>query len=155
MNIGDIVEQKGHTVIGVQQYETAAQMLSVVSEHNIGAVVVLDNTKVVGVCSERDVARALAKFGGHVLVEPVSGIMSTPVHTCSLTDSVSDVMEQMTDGHMRHMPVLENNTLVGLVSIGDVVAAHLNMFEFERRNLIARFEQSQRELAGLTGGHIR
>jgi CBS domain-containing protein len=102
------------------------------AERRIGALVVQGaDERVVGIISERDIVLALAEQGAGILDEPVSQFMTRRVVTCGLAETVASVMERMTSGKFRHVPVIEDNRLVGIVSIGDVVKHRLGQIEGE------------------------
>jgi CBS domain-containing protein len=132
MTVSAILKTKGADVITIEPIADLAAAIARLARHRIGALVVqgADN-RVVGIISERDIVRALGERGGTVLEEPVSQIMTRKVVTCGLSDTVASVMEQMTDGKFRHIPVIEHNRLLGIVSIGDVVKHRLSEMEGE------------------------
>jgi CBS domain-containing protein len=136
MTIAHILTRKGSAVHDVPPQMTIMEAARVLRQHRVGAVLVraADGT-IEGVLSERDIVRALVDSGTGVLDQPVQVIMTTLLHTCRPTDTVQQAMEQMTTRRIRHLPVLEHNALVGMVSIGDLVKA--------------RIEQSEREAAEL------
>jgi len=110
-------------------------LLGVLAEHNIGALVVsTDGVRVEGIVSERDVVRRLHQDES-VLDRPVSAIMSAEVHTCGPSSTVDELMAVMTRGRFRHVPVVDGDRLVGIVSIGDVVKSRMSELEFERDQL--------------------
>jgi CBS domain-containing protein len=101
----------------------AAQMLS---RHRIGAVIVSpDGKRMSGILSERDIVRELGRRGAACLTDPVDALMTKDIITCGPSDRTNDVLQKMTDGRFRHMPVMEGDQMVGLISIGDVVKARL------------------------------
>ena len=107
------------------------------AEHGIGALVVSsDGRQVEGIVSERDVARGLHSRGAELLTEPVSSVMTAQVHTCSPHASVHELAQTMTDHRVRHVPVVEDGALIGIVSIGDVVKARLDELEDERKHMV-------------------
>jgi CBS domain-containing protein len=110
-------------------------LLSVLAEHNIGAAVVMSGDGVAGIVSERDVVRAVHRHGADLLDAPVSTIMSEDVVTCVPDDAVDTVQRTMTDRRFRHMPVLVDGRLAGIVSIGDLVKARIGELEEERQHL--------------------
>ncbi len=115
---------------------TVSDATRLMTEKRIGAVVVSgDGNSVEGVLSERDVVAALARSGEGCLREPVSGYMTRKVETCTRATSTDELMTRMTEGRFRHMPVVEDGKLVGLVSIGDVVKAQLTKLEMEKEAL--------------------
>ncbi|WP_075215730.1 CBS domain-containing protein [Mongoliimonas terrestris] len=110
---------------------TIAEVCNRLAEHRIGALVMTDERRnVVGIISERDVVRVIANGGGGALADPASRHMTRTVTTCNLRDTVGDVMEKMTRGRFRHVPIVNNGELVGIISIGDVVK--YRMAEIER-----------------------
>jgi CBS domain-containing protein len=137
MNVTTLLEGKGHDVATIDQAAPVTDALSAMREHGIGALVVTGATPpLVGIVSERDVVRHLAERGASILDEPVSALMSSSVTTCDPTTSATTLMGIMTEHRIRHIPVLEENRLVGIVSIGDVVKARFDELERERRDLL-------------------
>ena len=132
MNVDAILREKGTDVVTVDRDQTVAEVARVLAEHRIGAVVVCNSGKVTGVLSERDIVRGIDRLGADVLNLPVSEIMSSPVHCCQRSDSVIEVMGVMTERRIRHVPVVENGELLGIISIGDVVKHRI--MEAEREN---------------------
>jgi len=136
MRISDILRIKGERVVTVAPGTFVAQLLAVLAEHRIGAVIVsADGRTVDGIVSERDVVRAIAARGASVLAEPVSAIHTTTVRTVSPDAPVSDVERLMTEGRFRHVPVVVDGVLHGVVSIGDVVKNRIDELEAERSSL--------------------
>ena len=121
MNVATILQAKGTYVATVSPDVTLAETATLLSERGIGAVVVTHSRKVLGIVSERDIVKTVAKRGAEALKAPVHEIMTTRVTTCSLNDSIDELMDSMTEGRFRHLPVIENGELAGIVSIGDVV----------------------------------
>ena len=122
MTIRDILETKGGEIVSVAPSDTVAGALRVLAEHRIGAVLVLDGSGTpAGILSERDVVRRIAAQGAAILDGPVSDCMTADVVSCGPGESVEGAMAAMTKGRFRHLPVMEDGRLVGLVSIGDVV----------------------------------
>jgi CBS domain-containing protein len=130
MLISEILRRKGSTVITTGAGSTVTELVGMLREHNIGAVVVVDGDRVVGIISERDVVRGLA-----VLELTVADLMSTELVSSSPDELVDDIAAQMTDRRIRHLPVLSGGTLVGIVTIGDVVAARIHELERTRGQL--------------------
>jgi CBS domain-containing protein len=111
--------------------------LAQLAERRIGALVVSgDGRSIDGILSERDIARALNERGAGLLGDPVSSVMTAEVHTCVPGASVHDLAQMMTDRRIRHVPVVDDGALVGIVSIGDVVKARLDELEEERKQLV-------------------
>lgn len=121
MNVATILKAKGSEVSTVSPETTVRDVALLLTERRIGAVLVMQDRKVMGIISERDIVKAVAKHGGDALNGPVRDVMTARVVTCSLNDSVDELMDSMTQGRFRHLPVIDKGDLVGIVSIGDVV----------------------------------
>ncbi|MCB2174642.1 MAG: CBS domain-containing protein [Actinomycetales bacterium] len=138
MRIADVLARKGDTVVTIAPDRTVRELLALLAEHGIGAVVVSgDGATVAGIVSERDVVRRLHAAGDSVLDGAVSAIMTTEVHTCTPDDTVEGLMETMTARRFRHVPVVVDGALVGIMSIGDVVKRRLEYLQAERDQLTA------------------
>jgi len=137
MVIADLLRHKGSNVVTVRPDESVTQLVRLLAEHGIGGVVVVDDTSaaIAGIVSERDVVRALDREGVAVLTRSVAEIMTTAVISSAPSDSLDEVAATMTDNRIRHMPVVHEGRLAGIVTIGDVVAARLRTLETERRHL--------------------
>jgi CBS domain-containing protein len=135
MRISDLLRQKGNAVATIAPTATIRQLLTTLLLHNIGATVVTDGDAVVGIVSERDIVRRLDERGAELLSAPVSDIMTRGVLTCSPEDTVDSLAETMTERRIRHMPVLRDGRLAGIVSIGDVVKSHIRQLETDREQL--------------------
>jgi CBS domain-containing protein len=136
MTVSRIIATKGTDVITTQPHRTLQEAARVLAEKRIGAVIVTGaDGSLKGILSERDIVRAIAKSGGAALDEPVSRHMTADVITCQETDLISDVMAEMTRGRFRHVPVVSNGKLAGMVSIGDVVKHRIAETEAESRSL--------------------
>jgi CBS domain-containing protein len=123
-------------VTTIEPTATVEYGIGILAERGIGALVVLGTDhRVIGLLSERDIVRALAKRGASVLTEPLARVMTRTKSTCTLSEPVDSIMEQMTAGKSRHVPVVENERLVGIVSIGDVVKHRLTEMERESEAL--------------------
>jgi len=134
MTVGIIVARKGREVVTVDLTATLGDAVRVLAEKRIGAALILGaDQRIAGIISERDVVRALAKGGAAALDLPVSGTMTRKVETCNEGEAVSSIMERMTDGKFRHMPVVDQGRLVGMISIGDVVKHRVHEMEHESR----------------------
>jgi CBS domain-containing protein len=137
MRVQDILKHKGHAVVTIRPDAACRDLLAVLAEHNIGAVVVsADGLTVGGIVSERDVVRRLHDRGDAVLDGPVSEITVWQVATCGPQDRIEEVRETMTELRVRHLPVVRDGRLVGVVSIGDIVKSTIDQLEFDRQNLI-------------------
>ena len=122
MTVKTILAQKGTEVTTIEPNATLAAAVLSLSKQRIGALVVTGaDHRVVGILSERDIVRALAENGSQALERSVSEFMTRKVVTCTERDTVAELMERMTAGKFRHVPVIEQNRLAGIVSIGDVV----------------------------------
>ena len=127
MTISIILASKGREVVTIAPNASLASAVGLLVEKRIGAVLILGaDRRVVGILSERDVVRALAERGAGALEEPVSQTMTRKVSTCNENESVFNIMERMTEGRSRHVPVVDQGQLVGIVSIGDVVKHRLH-----------------------------
>ena len=126
MFVSDILAQKGSSVHSVAPTASVAEVSQNLSMRRIGSVLVVDAAGIVhGIVSERDVVRVLASQGAAALALEASRIMTREVVTCDPDDTIEDVMQAMTSGRFRHVPVVRHGELLGLVSIGDVVKARL------------------------------
>jgi CBS domain-containing protein len=136
VRIKDVLKNKGGTdVVTIRAEATLAELIETLTEHNFGALVVSDDgRRVDGIVSERDVVRRLRQGAG-ALDALVSEVMTTDVHVCEPQDSLDDLMRQMTNARVRHIPVVIDGELAGLVSIGDAVKARISELEFERDQL--------------------
>ena len=136
MRIKDVLESKGGAhVVTIRAEATLAELIEELTKHNFGALVVSDDgQQVAGIVSERDVVRKLREGPGALDI-PVSDVMTTDVHVCEPQDSLDDLMRQMTNARVRHIPVVIDGKLAGLVSIGDAVKARIAELEFERDQL--------------------
>jgi CBS domain-containing protein len=136
MRINEVLAGKGsRDVLTVRPDATVRDLLALLAEHNIGALVVsADGGSVDGIVSERDVVRRLHE-DEQVLGSPVSSIMSTDVQTCEGHQSVDEMMVLMTERRVRHVPVVKDDRLAGIISIGDVVKSRMSELEFERDQL--------------------
>ena len=136
MTVKTILSTKGSEVITIGPNATLEEAIAVLNKHRIGALVVLGaDQRVIGILSERDIVRAFAERSAGALKEPLAQTMTRIVVTCGETDTVSEIMERMTHGRFRHIPVLEQDRLVGIISIGDVVKQRLGEMERESEAL--------------------
>ena len=132
MNVKTILSLKGSHVTTIEPTATLEAAVAILAKHRIGALVVLGaDQRVIGILSERDIVRALAQLGVGALQTPLAEVMTRKVVTCGESETVAGVMERMTTGKFRHVPVLEQDQLVGIVSIGDVVKHRLSEIEHE------------------------
>lgn len=133
--ISDVLRNKGSEVVTISPDTTVSDLVSLLVRRNIGAVVVTSEDRVVGIVSERDVVHHIYRRGGGLLPTPVSEIMSTEVVSCVPEDEVDNLMRTMTERRIRHLPVVVNGELIGIVSIGDMVKARITELEEERQHL--------------------
>jgi CBS domain-containing protein len=137
VQISQLLRHKGREVATIDGSESVRTALGLLADKGIGAIVVSsDGRHIDGIMSERDVARGLHTHGAGLLAEPVSSVMTAQVHTCEPHMSVHDLARTMTDHRVRHVPVVEDGALVGIVSIGDIVKARLDELEEERKQLM-------------------
>jgi CBS domain-containing protein len=135
MRIADVLRNKGAAVSTIDQEATVQELLAGLAEHNIGAMVVVSSDGVVGMVSERDIVRQLHSHGASVLSRPISTIMTATVATCTKSDTVDSISLLMTKNRVRHVPVMEDGNLIGIVSIGDVVKSRMEELEAEQQQL--------------------
>lgn len=136
MRVADLLRTKGSEVATVPPKVSVTGLLDDLARYNVGALLVVDETgTLVGIVSERDVVRRLNERGAALLTAPVDEIMTSAVVTCSSTDGVDSLAEVMTERRIRHMPVVDEGRLVGIVSIGDVVKSRIQQLESDREQL--------------------
>ena len=135
MRIADVLNGKGAQVTTVTPHTAVAEVLRLIAEQNLGALPVVDADRLVGIVSERDVVRRLHERGTDLLSVTVAEIMTSDVVTCEPNDGVGELAKIMTDRRVRHLPVIVNGRLAGIVSIGDLVKARIDMLEQEREQL--------------------
>ena len=136
MTVRAILDTKGHQVESVQPGAKLSAAVKVLGEKKIGAVLVLNVAeRIEGILSERDIVRVLAERGAAVLDEPISNVMTRKVVSCRQSDTVAAIMEMMTLGKFRHLPVVEDGKVVGLISIGDIVKWRVQEYEREQEAL--------------------
>jgi CBS domain-containing protein len=136
MTVKTILSTKGSHVTTTEPTATLESGIAILAERGIGALVVLGaDQRVIGILSERDIVWALAERGAGALTEPLARSMTRKVSSCTQSDTVNSMMHQMTAGKFRHMPVVEQERLVGIVSIGDVVKHRLMAMEQESEAL--------------------
>jgi CBS domain-containing protein len=132
MIVKTILSAKGNDVISIEPTATLETAVRTLAEHRIGALLVLGtDRRVIGILSERDIVRVLAEQGAGVLSQPLSQIMTRKVVTCNSSETIGVIMERMTAGKFRHVPVVEQEQVIGVVSIGDVVKYRLQEMEHE------------------------
>jgi len=142
MRISDVIRRKGDQVVTIRSDATVQRLLEVLEEHRIGAVVVSnDGTTVTGIVSERDVVRHLHNAGAGLLEQTVATIMTNEVHTCIPDDGIEDLAVTMTNLRIRHVPVVVDDKLVAIVSIGDIVKWRIDELQTERDHLVGYIQQ--------------
>jgi CBS domain-containing protein len=135
MTVRAILDSKGHQIESVEPDARLSAAIRTLAERKIGAVLVLSQGRIEGILSERDIVRALGERGAAVLDEPVSAVMTRKVVSCRQADTVAAIMEMMTSGKFRHLPVVEDDRVVGLISIGDIVKWRVGEYEAEQEAL--------------------
>jgi CBS domain-containing protein len=132
MNVAAILSAKGRNVLTARPDTTLEEIAAKLAQKRIGAIVVVGSSgKIDGIVSERDIIRAVAERGAASLGEPAAKTMTRSVQTCDVSDTLDELMARMTEGRFRHLPVVEDGNLVGIVSIGDVVKHHIAEVEME------------------------
>jgi CBS domain-containing protein len=138
MSLKTILAAKGDKIICIEPTADLTAAAKLLSTHRIGALVVLDaDERLVGILSERDIVRTMADVGGASLLLPVAEVMTRNVSTCDVNDSISSVMDRMTKGKFRHMPVLDKDRLAGMISIGDALKWQIEMIRESMHQLEA------------------
>ena len=135
MTVGAILDSKGHQIIHVAPDDKLSVAVKLLSERKIGAVLVMTGTHLDGILSERDIVRVIGERGAAALDEQIAAVMTRKVIGCKPTDTVGAIMEKMTSGKFRHLPVMDGDKIVGLISIGDVVKTRVAEFEHEQEAL--------------------
>ncbi len=138
MTVAAILARKGRDVLTVPKTTSVAEAVRILAAKRIGAIVVADDFhRILGIVSERDIVRMLANIGTGGLEGTVETIMTAKVVTCTDQDTINEVMERMTDGRFRHLPVVEDGRVAGIISIGDVVKARIEQVEREAEEIRA------------------
>ena len=137
MLVSDILKSKGNTVVSAPPSLSVADAARLLAEKRIGSILITERDKVAGILSERDIVRTLANEGPGCLDGPVSRLMTAKVVTCTPGQTIADVMEMMTTGRFRHVPVLDDGRVAGMISIGDVVKWRLEEAQEEVRQMAA------------------
>ena len=136
MNVETILRNKGNRVATIRPEATVGDAVNMLNGERIGALVVsADGASVDGILSERDIVMALGDHGRELLSRPVSAIMTRNVITCEPSDTVGELMAEMTNRRIRHFPVIAKGRLCGIVSIGDLVKSRLDEVEFEANSM--------------------
>jgi CBS domain-containing protein len=136
MIVKNILAGKRGNVVTIEPTANLAAAVELLAEQRIGAVVISGaDHRIVGILSERDIVRALAEHGATVLSDPIGKVMTRDVMTCSEDDTIEELMARMTTGKFRHMPVVQQGKLIGIVSIGDVVKSRVEEINHEAKSL--------------------
>ena len=135
MTVRAVLESKGDNIVTVAPSATVRAAVKLLSERRIGAVLVMAGAQIAGILSERDIVRVLGERGAAILDDKVEHVMTRKVITCRPADTVAAIMEKMTEGKFRHLPVVEESKVVGLISIGDVVKRRVMEYEREQEAL--------------------
>jgi CBS domain-containing protein len=134
--VSSVLKHKGHDVVTVAPQQTVAWVVKVLAQNRIGAVPVINEEgQLIGIISERDIIRGMSEYADAVLTLPAEQLMTRDVKTCSSEDQLVDLMEVMTLQRIRHLPVIQNGALHGIVSIGDVVKQRLEEVQSEAEEL--------------------
>lgn len=135
MRVADVLRDKGTDVISVSPTDNLEDVVAVLRDYRIGAVIVLEGTRLVGILSERDIVEALAVHGKAALSATVEELMSVPTQVCDPGDAIDSLMAIMTNERVRHLPVMHGDVVVGMISIGDVVKRRVIQLEGEAERL--------------------
>ena len=135
MTVRSILNTKGHQILSVEPDAKMSAAIKLLGEKKIGAVLVMNQSRIEGILSERDIVRVLGEKGASALDTPVGDVMTRKVVSCRQNDTVAAIMEMMTNGKFRHLPVVEGERVVGLISIGDVVKWRVREYENEQEAL--------------------
>ena len=132
MHVKNILSVKGSNVVSIEPTATLEIAVRTLAQHKIGALLVFGpDQRIIGILSERDIVRVLAEQGSSALTQPLAQVMTRKVFTCSPSETIGVIMERMTAGKFRHVPVIDQDQVVGVVSIGDVVKYRLQEMEHE------------------------
>ena len=135
-SLNDILQMKGQNIVEIEPTASISHAATQLAEHNIGALVVRDDQRrLIGIISERDIVRAVAKSDPAVMGEPVSSVMSSEVQTCVPSNDILELLSQMDNHHIRHLPVVTGDNVVGMVSIRDLMSAVLENMRSENEDL--------------------
>ena len=136
MLVSVLIKEKGAGVITTEPATTVAEVADIIARKRIGAVVVTEqDDQVVGIISERDIVNGLSKFGINLLKLPVSDVMTRDVFTCATTENLNQLRREMTNRRARHIPIVEEGKLIGIISIGDIVKNRLDELESETQQM--------------------
>ncbi|KAA0235328.1 MAG: Inosine-5'-monophosphate dehydrogenase [Acidimicrobiales bacterium] len=135
MQVRNILSRKGSSVATIGRHDTVKDVIDSLEAHGIGALVVIEADQIIGIISERDVVRGLTAHGPGLLGHPVAEVMTREVMTCTPRDSIDHLMATMTERRIRHLPVLSEGRLAGIVSIGDIVKYRVDELELENNRM--------------------
>jgi CBS domain-containing protein len=135
MNVDSIIGEKGRSVVTAAPGLSLGELVALLAEKRIGAVVIVEGDEIRGIVSERDIVRTLARDGAAALRRTAAETMTQRVITCTPADTIHEVMQKMTAGRFRHVPVLDDGRLAGIVSIGDVVKRRIEEVEREAEQI--------------------
>ncbi len=135
MTVRAILDFKGHHILSVEPEAKLSAAVKILGDRKIGAVLVMSKGRIEGILSERDIVRVLSERGASVLDEAVGEVMTRKVISCRQSDTVAAIMETMTTGKFRHLPVVDGDRVVGLISIGDIVKWRVQEYENEQEAL--------------------
>lgn len=135
MTVNTILRHKGNQIYSISDDQTVLEVARILGEKRVGAILVMKGDNLMGIISERDIIRGLSIRGGDVLMETVDSLMTRAVVTCKPTDSINALMGMMTERRIRHVPVMEDGKVIGMMSIGDVVKARMTETENEAEAL--------------------
>jgi CBS domain-containing protein len=135
MLVSDILKTKGSSVVSLAATVSVRDAANKLAQHGIGAVLVMNGARVLGILSERDIVRRLAEDGAAALDATIDTVMTRAIVSCTLVDTVDQVMEAMTARRIRHLPVIDGGRIVGIVSIGDVVKSVIDDARHEAEDL--------------------
>lgn len=147
MRVQDVLKRKGHDVVVISPAATVAELLKLLTDHRIGSVVVVENDRLVGIVSERELIQLLAKSESDPRGLPVEQVMAPDLQVSRLDDDTAELAATMTEHRVRHLPVVDDDGhVLGLISIGDVVKARLDTLTDERDHLINYVQQEPRRM---------
>lgn len=136
MTVAAMLSEKGREVVTTSVTASIAEAVDTLARYKIGALVVIgESGRIAGIISERDIVRAIAGQGAGILSAPLATVMTRAVVTCNENETVNEVMTRMTRGRFRHLPVVEEGQLTGIISIGDVVKARIGQVEREAEDM--------------------
>ena len=137
MRINDIISSKGTAVITARADLSVRELVRLLTENRIGAVVITDGDAIIGIAGERDVVGAVYRQGTAALDAPISSLMTETVHVCGMSDELAEVAAAMTEMRVRHFPVVVDGRLAAIVSIGDIVKSRIDQLQHEQEQLVS------------------